>query len=236
MSSRVSIVIDIQRQIPGSMQTAARPSRCPSESGSRRITRPSSVTGATRIPGSGTPLPPCAGRVVRPIAAECRRSVAYRSRVHAIEIVLGLLVAVALTVTLARRVGVPYPILLVIGGLLLSLVPRLPHVELEPEIVFLVFLPPLLFAAGYFTSLRDFRANARPIGLLAIGLVLTTTLAVGVVAHTLIDGLSWPLAFALGAIVSPPDAIATTAIAQRLGLPRRIVVILEGESLVNDAT
>jgi monovalent cation/hydrogen antiporter len=156
--------------------------------------------------------------------------------VHAIEIVLGLLVAVALTVTLARRVGLPYPILLVIGGLALGLVPGLPHIELEPEIVFLVFLPPLLFAAGYFTSLRDFRANARPIGLLAIGLVLTTTLAVGVVAHTLIDGLSWPLAFVFGAIVSPPDAIAVTAIARRLGLPRRIVVILEGESLVNDAT
>src|SRR3712207_6571949 len=142
--------------------------------------------------------------------------------------------AVAALATLARRVGVPYPILLVIGGLALAFVPGLPPVELDPELVFLVFLPPLLFSAAYFTSWRDFRRNLRPIGLLAVGLVLATTLGVAVVAH-LVAGLPWPSAFVLGAIISPTDAIAATAIAQSLGVPRRIVTILEGESLVNDA-
>ena len=142
--------------------------------------------------------------------------------------------AVAALATLARRIGVPYPILLVIGGLALAFVPGLPPVELDPEIVFLVFLPPLLFGAAYGTSWRDFRQNLRPIALLAVGLVLATTLGVAAVAH-FVAGLSWPAAFVLGAIVSPPDAIAATAIAQGLGVPRRIVTVLEGESLVNDA-
>src|SRR3712207_8099619 len=102
--------------------------------------------------------------------------------------------AVAALATLARRVGVPYPILLVVGGLALALVPELPPVELDPEIVFLVFLPPLLFGAAYFTSWRDFRRNLRPIGLLAGGLVLATTLGAAVVAH-LVTGLPWPAAF-----------------------------------------
>ncbi len=143
--------------------------------------------------------------------------------------------AVAALATLARRVGVPYPILLVLGGLGVALMPGLPPVELEPDVIFLLFLPPLLFGAAYFTSWRDFRANLRPIGLLAVGLVLATTGAVAVVAH-LVTGLPWAAAFVLGAVVSPTDAIAATAIAQRLGVPRRIVTILEGESLVNDAT
>ncbi len=151
-----------------------------------------------------------------------------------IEVVFVLLGAVAGLATLARRVGVPYPILLVLGGLGLAFVPGLPTVELEPDVVFLVFLPPLLFSAAFFTSWRDFRANLRPIGLLAVGLVLATTVAVAAVAHWVV-GLSWPAAFVLGAIVSPTDAIAATAIAQSLGVPRRIVTILEGESLVNDA-
>src|SRR5215211_5712514 len=155
---------------------------------------------------------------------------------HEIELVLGLLLAVAALVTLARRFEVPYPILLVIGGLALGFVPGLPHVELAPELVFLLFLPPLLFAAAWSTSFRDFRANARPISLLAVGLVLTTTGAMALVAHAMIPELGWAAAFALGAIVSPTDAVAATAIAQRLGVPRRIVTILEGESLVNDAT
>jgi monovalent cation/hydrogen antiporter len=151
-----------------------------------------------------------------------------------IALVFALMAAVAALATLARRVGVPYPILLVIGGLALAFVPGLPPVELDPEIVFLVFLPPLLFGAAYFTSWRDFRRNLRPIGLLAVGLVLATTLGVALVAH-FVAGLPWPAAFVLGAIVSPTDAIAATAIAQSLGVPRRIVTILEGESLVNDA-
>ena len=143
--------------------------------------------------------------------------------------------AVAALATFARRIGVPYPILLVLGGLGVALIPGLPPVELEPDVIFLLFLPPLLFGAAYFTSWRDFRANLRPIGLLAVGLVLATTGAVAVVAH-LVTGLPWAAAFVLGAVVSPTDAIAATTIAQRLGVPRRIVTILEGESLVNDAT
>ena len=157
-----------------------------------------------------------------------------------VEIVLVLLVLVAALTVLARRVSVPYPILMTIGGLVmglvLSLIPRAPQVSLAPELVFLLFLPPILFSAAYFTSPHELKANARPIGLLAVGLVLVTTLAVGFVVHTLVPSMGWAAAFALGAIVSPPDAVSTTAIAQRLGLPRRVVTILEGESLVNDAT
>ena len=138
--------------------------------------------------------------------------------------------------TLASRIQVPYPILLVLGGLVLGFLPGLPRVELPPELVFLIFLPPLLYVSAIFTSWRDFRANLRAISLLSVGLVIFTTCAVAVVAHAIIDGLTWPAAFALGAIVSPTDAIAATTIAQRLGVPRRIVTILEGESLVNDAT
>ena len=155
---------------------------------------------------------------------------------HPVEVVLALLLLVALLTVAARRIGIPYPILMTLGGLALGLVPGLPRVELEPELVFLLFLPPLLFGAAFFTSPRELVANARPIGALAFGLVLATTLVVGVVVHALAPGVPWAVAFTLGAIVSPPDAVAATAIAQRLGLPRQLVVILEGESLVNDAT
>ncbi len=152
-----------------------------------------------------------------------------------LEIILGLLVAVAALATLAARLRIPYPILLVIGGSLLGFVPGLPRVELDPELVFLLFLPPLLYVSALFTSWRDFRANVRAISLLAVGLVLMTTVVVAVVVHFVI-GLPWAASFVLGAIISPTDAIAATAVAQRLGVPRRIVTILEGESLVNDAT
>ena len=134
------------------------------------------------------------------------------------------------------RLKVPYPILLVLGGLALAFIPGLPRVDINPELVLLVFLPPLLFGAAWFTSWRDFAANKRAIGLLAIGLVVATTTAVAWVAHAVIPGMSWPVAFVLGAIVSPPDAVAATAVTQRLKVPRRIITILEGESLVNDAT
>ena len=154
----------------------------------------------------------------------------------AVEVVLGLLVAVAVLALVARRLHVPYPIVLVIGGLALGLVPGLPAVRLAPEVVFLVFLPPLVYAAGWFTSVRDFKANLRPVGLLSIGLVVATVVGIAVVAHTLVPSLPWAAAFALGAIVSPTDAVAASAIFARLGAPRRIVAILEGESLVNDAT
>jgi Na+/H+ antiporter len=151
------------------------------------------------------------------------------------EITCTLLIVVAALAIVARKVGVPYPVLLVIGGLALGFVPGLPAVELEPEMVFLFFLPPLLYPAAIFTSWRDFRANLGPILLLAIGLVLLTTAFVAFVAHAL-AGLPWATAFILGAIISPSDAVAATAVTSRLRVPRRTVSILDGESLVNDAT
>lgn len=154
---------------------------------------------------------------------------------HQLEIIILLLAIVLALTTVARRILIPYPILLVVGGLLLAMMPGLPTVTLNPDLVFLVFLPPILWAAAYFTSWRDFRQNIRPISLLAVGLVLATTAAVAAVAHAVL-GFGWAEAVALGAIVSPPDAVSATAIGKRLNMPRRIVTILEGESLVNDAT
>src|ERR1044071_1283363 len=153
-----------------------------------------------------------------------------------VEIFVGMLLAVAALALIARKLHIPYPILFVLGGLLLGLIPGLPKVRLDPELVFVFFLPPLLFPAAIFTSWRDFRANLRPISLLAVGLVLFTTAAVGFLAHHFIPDFPLAAGFVLGAIISPPDAIAATAIAGRLSVPRRIVTILEGESLVNDAT
>ncbi|HEV2655876.1 MAG TPA: Na+/H+ antiporter [Ktedonobacteraceae bacterium] len=155
--------------------------------------------------------------------------------VEIVELVLGLLVVVIALVTVARRFAIPYPILLVLGGLVLGFVPHLPNIILNPDLVFLLFLPPLLYWESLNTPLREFRANMGSILLLAIGLVLVTTTAVAVIAHMLI-GLSWPVAFVLGAIISPTDTVAAAAIAQRLSLPRRVVAVLEGESLLNDAT
>jgi monovalent cation/hydrogen antiporter len=154
---------------------------------------------------------------------------------YRLEAVVLLLGAVLLLMAVARRLLVPYPIFLVLGGLILGFVPGVPAVRLDPELVFLIFLPPILWSAAYFTSFRDFQANLRPITLLAVGLVVATTAAVAAVAHAIVPGLPWPAAFALGAIVSPPDAVAATAIARRLRIPHRVVTILEGESLVNDA-
>ena len=154
---------------------------------------------------------------------------------YQLEIIIALLAVVLALATAARRVVIPYPIFLVLGGLVIGLVPNIPIVRLDPDLVFLVFLPPVLYSAAYFTSLRDFRANLRPITLLAIGLVLATTAVVAAVARFVMPGLSWPAAIALGAIVSPPDAVAASAIARRLGIPYRIVTVLEGESLINDA-
>jgi monovalent cation/hydrogen antiporter len=156
---------------------------------------------------------------------------------HGIEpLLLALMVAVAGLSILARLVRVPYPILLVVGGLVLGFVPGMPAVELPPELVLVAFLPPLLYWSGFFSSPRDLRADARAISTAAVGLVLATTAAVAVVAQAAVDGLSWPAAFALGAIVSPTDPLAATAIARRLGVPRRLITVLEGESLINDAT
>jgi Na+/H+ antiporter len=149
---------------------------------------------------------------------------------------LGVLAAVAALLVLALPLRIPYPILLVVGGLGIGLVPGLPAIRLPPDLVLVVFLPPLLYSAAFFTSLRDLRANVRTISLLAVGLVLATTVAVAVVAHAVVDGMSWEAAFVLGAIVSPTDPLAATSIARRVGVPRRLVTVVEGESLVNDGT
>ena len=137
---------------------------------------------------------------------------------------------------LAPIVRIPYPILLVLGGLGIGFVPGAPDVELSPEIVLVGILPPLLYSGAFFTSLRDLRTNARAISLLAVGLVLVTMVTVAAVAHATIGGLTWPVCFVIGAIVAPTDAVAATAIGSRLGLPRRLVTLIEGESLINDAT
>lgn len=154
----------------------------------------------------------------------------------AVELVLTLLAAAAALELLARRIGVPHPVLLVTGGLLLAFAPGLPPVRLDPDVVFLVFVPPLLYWAALNSSYRDFRRNLRSISLLAVGLVLATVCAVAVVAHAVVPGMGWASAFMLGAIVSPTDAVAATSVARRLGVSRNAITILEGESLVNDAT
>jgi Na+/H+ antiporter len=156
--------------------------------------------------------------------------------VQEFEIVLiALFVSVAGLNSIARWLSVPYPIPLVLGGLVLGLVPGIPEIELEPDLVLVIFLPPLLYAAAFFSDLRALQANLRPIAMASVGLVLLTMGAVAVIAHEVI-GLTWPLAFALGAIVSPTDPVAATAIMRQLGAPRRLVNLIEGESLVNDAT
>jgi hypothetical protein len=151
-------------------------------------------------------------------------------------LLLVLMVAVGGLSVLAGTIRVPYPILLVLGGLVLGFLPGVPPAELPPDLVLVLFLPPLLYQAAFFSSPRDLRADMRTITLLAVGLVLATMSAVAAVAHTLVGGLPWAAAFALGAIVAPTDPLAATAIARRLGVPRRLVTVLEGESLVNDAT
>jgi CPA1 family monovalent cation:H+ antiporter len=154
---------------------------------------------------------------------------------HAELVLLGLLAAVAVLMALAPVLRVPYPILLVLGGLALGFVPGVPRIVLPPQLVLVGVLPPLLYAGGFFTSLRDLRANVRPISALALGLVAATVAGVGAVAHAAFD-LGWGPAFVLGAIVAPTDPLASSAIARRLGVPRRIVTIVEGESLVNDGS
>ena len=150
-------------------------------------------------------------------------------------VLIALFISLAGLNALATWLKLPYPILLVLGGLVLAAMPGVPGVELDPDLVLVVFLPPLLYAASFFADLRSLRSDARVISLLSIGLVLATTAVVAVVAHEMI-GMPWALAFALGAIVSPTDPVAAVAIMGRLGAPRRIVNVVEGESLVNDAS
>ena len=151
-------------------------------------------------------------------------------------LLIGLAVVVLVVTGIAERLEVPAPLVLIVVGAVGSYLPMAPEIELEPEVVLLGLLPPLLYAAALQTSLVDFAANRRPILLLSVGLVVFTTAGVAVLVHALVPGLGWPAAFALGAVVAPPDAVAATAIGRRIGLPRRIVTILEGESLLNDAT
>jgi CPA1 family monovalent cation:H+ antiporter len=150
-------------------------------------------------------------------------------------LILILLVVLPAISVVARQIEVPYPILLVVAGLILGVLPGLPEPELDPDLVLVIFLPPLLYQAAFFTDLRDMRANLRPLTLLSVGLVLVTAAVVAVVAHTWLD-LPWAAAFALGGILAPTDPIAATAIMRRLGVPRRQVNVIEGESLLNDGT
>lgn len=151
------------------------------------------------------------------------------------ELILICLVLVALLAIVARKIRVPYSILLTIAGVLLALIPQLPIIRLAPELIFNLFLPPLIYPAAVFTSWRDFRANLRPILLLAIALVVVTMTVIAALFHYF-TGLPWAVGFVFGALISPPDAVAALSITQNLRVPRKIIVILEGESLVNDAT
>lgn len=153
----------------------------------------------------------------------------------ALTAVLAILVAIAILFEIARRIGVPYPTLFVLGGLALAFLPALPRIALEPDLVLLVFLPPLLFTAAVGTPIRELRVNLAPIIRLSFGLVLVTMATVAAAMHLAI-GLDWPAAFAFGAIVAPTDAIAATSVFRRLGMPRTVVTLIEGESLFNDAT
>src|SRR5258707_2987062 len=152
-----------------------------------------------------------------------------------IQTVVILLVVVAAVAAVARRIEIPPAILLVVAGVVLALVPGLPAVELAPELVLLMVLPPLIYSSAVAMSWKEFRFNLRPIALLAVGSVVFTTAAVAAATHFLL-GLPWAVGFVLGAIVSPPDAVAPLAIARRLQMPRRLLVVLEGEGVGNDAT
>ena len=157
----------------------------------------------------------------------------------ALGVLSALLIAIVVIVGLyevARRFGVPYPSLFVIGGAALGFLPGIPQIAIEPDIVLLVFLPPLLFGAAFETPLRDLRANLGPIARLAFGLVIVTAIAVAGLVEALMPGLGWPAALTLGAIVAPTDALAATTVFRRLGVPRTVVTIVEGEALFNDAT
>jgi Na+/H+ antiporter len=156
---------------------------------------------------------------------------------HEVEFVLvSLLVSVAVLGAAARAANVPYPIVLVVGGLALGFVPGLPDIELAPELVLVIFLPPLLYSAAFFANLNDLRRNLRPITLQAVALVLLTMCAVAVTVKALVPGMPWAVAFTLGAIVAPTDPVAATAIMRRMAVPRGLVTIVEGESLINDGT
>lgn len=151
-------------------------------------------------------------------------------------LVISLLFGIAFLTMLSRKLGISYPILLVISGLVISLIPGIPSITLQPELVFLIFLPPLLYSAAWNTSWKDFWKWKRPISLLAFGLVIFTSAAVAFISNAIIPGFPLAYGFLLGGIISPPDAVAATSVLQGLKVPKRVVTVLEGESLVNDAS
>ncbi|MGN6617814.1 MAG: Na+/H+ antiporter [Ilyomonas sp.] len=153
-----------------------------------------------------------------------------------VSIIVILLFVITCLGVLSNKYKFPFPIILVLSGVIISLIPRLPVITLNPDVVFVIFLPPLLYSGAWNTSWHEFKAAITPISLASVGLVLLTTVFVAIAAHLFIPGLTWPLSFLLGAIVSPPDAIAATSVTKGLGLTPRILTILEGESLVNDAS
>src|SRR6195952_4247651 len=155
---------------------------------------------------------------------------------HVVFTLVGILAVVIAVAGLCSKLDLPSPLVLIVVGVIGSSLPFIPDVKLEPEVVLYGLLPPLLYAAAIQTSLVDFNANRRSILLLSVGLVAFTTVGVAVVVHALVPDLGWGPSFAIGAVVAPPDAVAATSIGRRIGLPRRIVTILEGESLLNDAT
>src|SRR5262249_41826530 len=153
-----------------------------------------------------------------------------------VESVLILMLAAALLVRLAEFGNVPAPIVLVLGGLAIAFAPGLPTIELDPETIFLVFLPPLVYAAGWRASPQELRAVMRPLAMLSVGLVFLSAAVVALVAHALVPGLNWAEAAVLGAVLAPTDAVAATAVFRRLGGPERGRLLVEGESMINDGT
>src|SRR3954451_19210846 len=159
----------------------------------------------------------------------------FNDGVAEVELFVFLLFAVVVLAGLGLRSGVPYPVVLVVGGLVMGLIPGLPSPQIDPNVIFFVFLPPLLYAASIGVSAAELRDNWRPVGLLAIGLVLVTMVAVAAVAHA-VFGLPWAAAFVLGAILGPTDPVSAAAVLDRLGVSGRAKTILQGESLINDAS
>lgn len=155
---------------------------------------------------------------------------------HTILLIISLLFAVSMLVMLGQKLRISYPIFLVLGGLIISLIPGIPHIELDPELVFIIFLPPILYEAAWYTSWNDFWKWKRPIGLLAFGLVIFTSCIVALVSSHMIPGFTLAMGFLLGGIISPPDAVAATSVLKGIKIPKRVVTILEGESLINDAS
>ena len=151
-------------------------------------------------------------------------------------LIISLLFGIAFLTMVSNKLKISYPILLVISGLLISMIPGVPVITLDPDLVFLIFLPPLLYAAAWNTSWKEFWKAKRPISLLAFGLVIFTSAAVALVSNAIIPGFSLAFGFLLGGIISPPDAVAATSVLQGLKVPKRVTTILEGESLVNDAS